>query len=821
MKIPVSWIKEYIDYNISNQKIAELLTMAGTEVSEIIKFGNEWDSNITIGEIKKIDKHPNADRLSLVEVDNSQNIVEVVCGAPNIQINQKIALAQPGAKLYNPYEKKISVLKKSKIRGIESNGMICSPLELKYSEDHEGILVLDENEEIGASLFSVIGDEILNFDITPNRADCLSVIGITREIIAILNTHKYDYKINKKYVDFNTLYNSFQSKQSKNIEVVNSNYEKCLRYSGAEISSIDVGNSPFWIKDRLIKSGLRPINNIVDITNYVMLELGQPLHAFDLSKITTKKIDVKSSKNKEKFKSLDGENRELNSNMLSITDGTQSIGLAGIMGGFNSEIDSKTKRIFLESACFEMSNIRQTSKELALNTDASHRFERGVPIELSIIALNRAIELMKNINNEYIIIDGKWDLYSKEINKNPNKKLKFTSKRYKKIIGESIKFEESANIFNSLGFNTSTSRLTSHRSFSQKVEIPYWRSDITIEDDLIEEIARIIGYDNLSSTPMQYPENNVPIDNDIQARNDLHYEMKSMGYLEVINYPVLNDMQYKSTTKDNSADPIELQNPTNQKNKFMRPNLRAGLIDNLSKNAKKYSEIESWKFYELGRTYISEINPKFKLPVQNYSLGIITSGNYENKNWTNDPSKLNFYTLKGHVERLLHALKIEFNFSQNEDTDFYTNQSANIISNNITVGSIGFINEKKLIELNSKIKDVLYAELNLDNLLNNQNQIKQYQKTSAYPQAIRDISLRVDKNVLSDQISDIIKQNPLVTDLNVIDVYNDLEPGKKSITFRITYQSFNETLNNLKIDESQNKILRILKKQLNIELRKI
>ena len=266
MKIPVSWIKEYIDYNISNQKIAELLTMAGTEVSEIIKFGNEWDSNITIGKIKKIDKHPNADRLSLVEVDNSQNIVEVVCGAPNIQINQKIALAQPGAKLYNPYEKKISVLKKSKIRGIESSGMICSPLELKYSEDHEGILVLDENEEIGASLFSVIGDEILDFDITPNRADCLSVIGITREIIAILNTHKYDYKINKKYADFNTLYNFFQSKQSKNIEVVNSNYEKCLRYSGAEISSIDVGNSPFWIKDKLIKSGLRPINNIVDIS---------------------------------------------------------------------------------------------------------------------------------------------------------------------------------------------------------------------------------------------------------------------------------------------------------------------------------------------------------------------------------------------------------------------------------------------------------------------------------------------------------------------------------------------------------------------------
>ena len=399
MKIPISWIKDYIKFDVPANDIADLLTMAGTEVSNIQKIGTDWDKNkLKVGQILNIKKHPNADRLSLVEVliSNNQKI-NVVCGANNIEVGQKIAFAESGSELYSPRDKKNIVLKKSNIRGIESNGMICSPLELKYSEDHEGILVLDENEKIGSSLYSVIGDEILDFDITPNRPDCLSVIGITREIIAILNTHKFDYKINKKYVDFNTL-NNFQSKKSKNIDVQNLNFEKCLRYSASEISSIVVENSPFWIKDRLIKSGLRPINNIVDITNYVMLELGQPLHAFDLSKITTKKIDVKSSKNKEKFKSLDGENRELNSNMLSITDGAQSIGLAGIIGGFNSEIDSKTKNIFLESACFEMSNIRQSSKELGLNTDASHRFERGVPIELSIIALNRAIALINNIN---------------------------------------------------------------------------------------------------------------------------------------------------------------------------------------------------------------------------------------------------------------------------------------------------------------------------------------------------------------------------------------------------------------------------------------
>ena len=832
MKIPVSWIKEYIKYNISNEKIAELLTMAGTEVSEIIKFGNEWDSNIIIGEIKKIDKHPNADRLSLVDVDNSQTIVKVVCGAPNIQVGQKIALAQPGAKLYNPYEKKTSVLKKSKIRGIESNGMICSALELNYSDDHEGILVLDPNFQTGESLHSLLADDIFDLEITPNRPDCLSVIGIIREIESILKAQKIDHEI-IKYPHLFPISEKNSIHKWLGVSAINLTQEEkltvkisdndCNRYSGISVNSINIKDSPFWIKNQLIKSGLRPISNIVDITNFVMLEFGQPMHAFDLSKIKTNKIEIKKSSRKQSFIGLDKENRELSNDMLTITDGNNAIGLAGIIGGQNSEIDKKTTNIFLESASFNMSNIRQTSKDLNLSTDASYRFERGVANQFTVPAIKRAIELIKQTNETKIEIKGFWDELnnSKVIETKSKNNTYFTSKRYKKIIGENIKLADAKSIFQSLGFTIKKETKLKNNEYQLTLTVPFWRNDIELEDDLIEEIARIIGYDNLSSTPMLYPENNVPVDNNIQTRNDLRSEMKAMGYLEVINYPVINDTQFNSTTNENIGDPIELQNPTNQKNKFMRPNLRAGLIDNLSKNSKNYSEIESWKFYELGRTYISEINSKFKLPIQNYTLGIIAAGNYENKNWANDPSKLNFYVLKSHVERLLHNLKIEFNFSQNKDTDFYSNKSANIISNNKIVGSIGFINEKKLTELNSKIKDVLYAELNLDNLLNNKNQINKYQKTSAYPQAIRDLSLRVDKNILSDQISDIIKENSLVTDLNVIDVYNDLEPEKKSITFRITYQSFNETLNNNKIDESQNKILKKLKKLLNIELRKI
>ena len=820
MKIPISWIKDYIKFDVPANDIADLLTMAGTEVSNIQKIGTDWDKNkLKVGQILNIEKHPNADRLSLVEVliSNSQKI-NVVCGANNIEVGQKIAFAESGSELYSPRDKKTIVLKKSNIRGIESNGMICSPLELKYSEDHEGILVLDKNEKIGSSLYSVIGDEILDFDITPNRSDCLSVIGITREIIAILNSHKFDYKINEKYLYFNTL-NNFQSKKSKNIDVQNLNFEKCLRYSGSEISSIVVENSPFWIKDRLIKSGLRPINNIVDVTNYVMMELGQPLHAFDLSKIKTKKIEVKSSKNKEKFKSLDGENRELNSNILSITDGAQSIGLAGIIGGFNSEIDSKTKNIFLESACFEMSNIRQSSKELGLNTDASHRFERGVPIGLSIIALNRAIALIEDINKKEIIINGNWDLYSKNININPNKKQNLTGQRYKKIIGESITRKETANILNSLGFNASASK-TNETNFTQKVEIPYWRSDITIEDDLIEEIARIKGYDNLSSEPLQYPENNIPVDNNIMYRNNIRNEMKSMGYIETINYPTINNTEYNLTNL-NVNSPIKLQNPVNKKNNILRPNLKTGLINNISINSKKYPEIDSWKFYELGRIFnLGNMDNKYQLPDQSYSLGIISSGLISKTNWNSIPDQINFYTFKGDLDRIIKSMGIKIEFKKNNNYYFYSEKSALLFSENAEIGSIGNINEQTLTKFNVKLKEVLYCELNLDKLENSINYNNEFTKTSPYPLAIRDLSLTVDKNVLSNQISDIIKQNPLVTDLNVIDVYSDLKPEKKSITIRITYQSFNETLNNLKIDESQNKILRKLKKHLNIELRK-
>jgi len=820
MKIPISWIKDYIKFDVPANDIADLLTMAGTEVSNIQKIGTDWDKNkLKVGQILNIEKHPNADRLSLVEVliSNSQKI-NVVCGANNIEVGQKIAFAESGSELYSPRDKKTIVLKKSNIRGIESNGMICSPLELKYSEDHEGILVLDKNEKIGSSLYSVIGDEILDFDITPNRSDCLSVIGITREIIAILNSHKFDYKINEKYLYFNTL-NNFQSKKSKNIDVQNLNFEKCLRYSGSEISSIVVENSPFWIKDRLIKSGLRPINNIVDVTNYVMMELGQPLHAFDLSKIKTKKIEVKSSKNKEKFKSLDGENRELNSNILSITDGAQSIGLAGIIGGFNSEIDSKTKNIFLESACFEMSNIRQSSKELGLNTDASHRFERGVPIGLSIIALNRAIALIEDINKKEIIINGNWDLYSKNININPNKKQNLTGQRYKKIIGESITRKETANILNSLGFNASASK-TNETNFTQKVEIPYWRSDITIEDDLIEEIARIKGYDNLSSEPLQYPENNIPVDNNIMYRNNIRNEMKSMGYIETINYPTINNTEYNLTNL-NVNSPIKLQNPINKKNNILRPNLKTGLINNISINSKKYPEIDSWKFYELGRIFnLGNMDNKYQLPDQSYSLGIISSGLISKTNWNSIPDQINFYTFKGDLDRIIKSMGIKIEFKKNNNYYFYSEKSALLFSENAEIGSIGNINQQTLTKFNVKLKEVLYCELNLDKLENSINYNNEFTKTSPYPLAIRDLSLTVDKNVLSNQISDIIKQNPLVTDLNVIDVYSDLKPEKKSITIRITYQSFNETLNNLKIDESQNKILRQLKKHLNIELRK-
>ena len=814
MRIPVSWIKQYIKYEVSNERIAELLTMAGTEVSEIIKFGDNWDENIIVGEITKIEKHPDADRLSLVEVNDSKNIIKVVCGAKNILVTQKIALAKPGANLFNPYEKKMSILKKSKIRGVESNGMICSAVELGYSEDHDGILVLDPKSKIGNSLHSLLSDDIFDLDITPNRADCLSVVGIIREIACILKAQNINHELINPINFENQNLNISNNKNDLSVKI---NDTSCNRYSGVSMNAINIGESPFWIKDKLIKSGLRPINNIVDLTNFIMLEYGQPMHAFDISKIKSNKIEIKKFKNKKDFIGLDQEKRELNSSMLTITDGENPIGLAGIIGGENSEIDNKTSDIFLESASFSMSNIRETSKELNLSTDASYRFERGVPENLTVIALNRAIELLTQVNNKKPQISGFWDEYPNPSD-NHSATIEFTSKRYKKIIGESIAMPKAKSILADLGFLISSDK-KDKSEYSIKFYIPFWRNDINIEDDLIEEIARTIGYDNLGSSPMLYPEKNIPIDESVQARNKLRSEMKSMGYLEVINYPVLNDIEYEAVTNANET-PIELQNPINQKNKYMRPNLRSGLIDNLTKNSSKYSDIESWKFFELGRTYTSVISDKFKLPTQSYSLGIIASGSAENSNWSHGSSELNFYTFKGYIEKLLNNLNIKFELSQNKDISFYNNKSALIISNNLEVGSIGFVSEKKLVELNSKIKNVLYAEFNLDLLLTNLNNISKYKKSSLYPQAIRDLSFIMDNKIFANDIIKIINSNPLVSEINIIDVYEDLDKNRKSVTFRLSYQSFNETLSNKQIEESQNKILKLLKKNLNIELRK-
>jgi len=303
-------------------------------------------------------------------------------------------------------------------------------------------------------------------------------------------------------------------------------------------------------------------------------------------------------------------------------------------------------------------------------------------------------------------------------------------------------------------------------------------------------------------------------------RNNIRNEMKSMGYIETINYPTINNTEYNLTNL-NVNSPIKLQNPVNKKNNILRPNLKTGLINNISINSKKYPEIDSWKFYELGRIFnLGNMDNKYQLPDQSYSLGIISSGLISKTNWNSIPDQINFYTFKGDLDRIIKSMGIKIEFKKNSNYYFYSEKSALLFSENAEIGSIGNINEQTLTKFNVKLKEVLYCELNLDKLENSINYNNEFTKTSPYPLAIRDLSLTVDKNVLSNQISDIIKQNPLVTDLNVIDVYSDLKPEKKSITIRITYQSFNETLNNLKIDESQNKILRQLKKHLNIELRK-
>lgn len=795
MKLPISWLNEYINFKKSDEEISENLTMIGNEVESIEKSGNI--DGVIVGEIKKIIPHPNADKLKLTIVFDGNNEIQVVCGAPNIEEGQKIFLATPGTKL--PLENGSTFeIKKSKIRGEISEGMVCSEKELGLSDNHEGIMVLDNSFLIGDPLSKYFSETVFDIDVTPNRVDCLSIVGLARDLSA-----KFSTKLNFNYS------NDFDIDNSKGIvEILDEKI--CPRYSGIILDSVNITDSPDWLKSKLISIGERPINNVVDITNYVMFEIGQPLHAFDLDKISGDKIFVRESNSKEKIITLDGEERELPSKSIVIADEKQSIGLAGIMGGGNSEIDNTTKTIFLESANFNPQYIRNTSKKLNLSTEASIRFERNLNPEITEFALSRAanliIELAGGKSRGFME-----DLYQ---NKSDNKsKISLKKDKIKSHLGLDLDDKKISNTLENLDFTFDFSTKES----TWQVDKPFWRSDINISEDLHEEIARIIGYDDI---PLSFLSGEIPKwepNEQYDTKIFLQDILVGIGLTETISYSATSEKLLNLTPLiSNLGKSIELDNPISNEHAYLRKSIIPSLLINASRNTHYWKK--PIRLFETGSVFYMD---QSKIIEKTMISGIL-AGTRNELNWNQEEGLVDYFDIKGIVEFILKKLNIKVEFTDYTDPLFDLHKSSKIFNKNINkdIGFIGEVSSKLLAELDFNSNNVVIFELDLDSLIKAKSPIV-YEEFSTFPQAHRDLSLIVEKNVKFDDLNKIILSEKYAVESVIVDSYEGegIPSNKKSISIRISYQSFDNTLSSKNLEKIEKNILSKLKKQLDAYIR--
>ncbi|PZC44860.1 MAG: phenylalanyl-tRNA synthetase beta chain [Chloroflexi bacterium] len=821
MLVPLSWLKKYVEIDLPPKQIAHMLTMAGVEVSNYKEIGAHLDDNkFIVGEIIKIEPHPNADRIKLPMVDiGSQNTVQVVCGAPNIREGQKIAFAKIGAKVFNTHSEKVEQLREANIRGVKSEGMICSIKELGIGDDHEGILVLDDSTEVGIPISNVVSDVIFNIDVTPNRADCLSILGVAREIAALTNKTVLEPEISFSTID--KLTKSVISVDIKDLDL-------CRRYTASVIEGVTIKQSPQWLQDILIKIGQRPINNVVDITNYVMLETNQPLHAFDITSINNRSIIVRKAKSKEKLTTLDGEDRELEPPMLVIADTSGAIGLAGIMGGANSEISDSTHTILLEAANFEPINTRKTSSHLRLSTAASYRFERTLSPELAEIGLRRATRLIKQIAGGEVY-DQIIDVGSKA---SDAQLIPFDKTRFNQVLGSEITYEDAIKTLESLGFikNNSQNRdMNLFDTIEPSLEDttyftpPYWRPEIDIQEDLIEEVARITGYNAIPTTMISAPIPHHRPKSMWHFKEQIKDKISALGMDEIITYNVNSELELVNTNSwDIDNPPLSLANPMINDQRFLRSSLVANMLKTVSMN-KKLSRDEPLRLFELGRIFIPNSNKdKLSLPIEKESLVSAFCGNRNARNWSYKPVQMNFYDAKGVLQSLLNEFGLEVEFKDKQDVLYIDGRAATVVHEGQIIGDIGELNPEVLknFDLESSLTTIFRLDIHqLHNLVGSQD--KTYEQFSKYPESSRDLSLIVDKDLLADQIEDVFKKHKYVKDIFPFDIYIDesLGTNKKSVTFQIIFQSQKGTLTAEQIDRCMEDLLNKLQRSMKVELR--
>ena len=800
MKVSLRWLKEYVGSSMPLEELCERLTMAGLEVGGIEAIGEGW-KNVVVGKVVDVSVHPNADRLKLVTVDLGKQSPTAVCGAPNVAVGDKVAFAYVGAQLIDGHSGEVVQLKPAKIRGVVSEGMICSEKELGISDKHEGIMILSSEATLGTPLSEYLGDTILDLDITPNRPDCLSVIGIAREVAALTEAKLHVPEV--RYQELERAIDSFVS-----VGIVEP--DLCPRYCASLITGVRVASSPEWLQRRLLACGMRPINNIVDATNYVMLEYGQPLHAFNYNEIRGKQVIVRRAGNGETITTLDGVRRSLNPNILVIADTERAIAVAGIMGGADTEVMGDTTTVLIESANFNQAVIHRGSIGLLLSSEASLRFEKGLSRDLPLVALKRATQLIAELAGGKVA-EGSVDVYP---GKQQRESISLSVADIKRLLGVELEVGEIAKTLELLGFgcrqNESNSRV--------HVEVPWWRTDVSCAADLAEEVARIIGYDKIPITMLGSPLPRHEPTPMLSLRRQMRSILVGCGFQEVLTYSLTSLEMLGRLSPERrlmGAAPMRVANPMSREQEYLRTSLRAGLLSVLARN-ERYQE-DGIRLFEIGRVFLPR---EGDLPQENEVLCAVLSSSQRRLSWRSKEEPVDFFVAKGVLETILSRFGLAVSFEAGEDESLCPGRVANVVVGNEQLGVIGELHPKVsgAFELSGAVHLI---EIDLDRLSFFTTTLKNYQPIPRYPSTSRDIALLVDEQITYQQISAIIQDFPLINSVTLFDFYmgEQVPAGKKSLAFRIVYQSSTHTLTDDEVEKIQQQILDKLSKELGATLR--
>ena len=822
MLLSLNWLKDYVNIpkSITPEELGLRLTMHTVEIDEVVKQADKY-KQVVVGKIIAISKHPQADKLQLARVDVKEEELEIICGAANIKVGQLVPVALIGAVLPGGME-----IKEAKIRGVKSSGMLCAEDELGLGDDHSGILILDKKALPGQKLadYLKLKDVIFTVDnksIT-NRPDLWSHYGVAREVAAFLNTRMKKYDANLQINANPRIANDTNVDLNVKVE----DFKLCSRYMAVAIGGIVIEPSPEWLQERLVAAGVRPINNIVDITNYIMMDLGQPLHAFDMARIAAGKnsekcnIVVRKAKKAEMIKTLDGEKRELDQNMLVIADSQEPVAIAGIMGGVGSEISDNTETIVIESANFDFISIRKTASRLGLRTEASMRFEKALDPNLCELALARAVQLIIKICPRARVVSDVKDEKKFSLNQGP---LTVSTAWLRQRVGKDIKIEKIIDILTRLGFIVLADKkpAAGDDDYHIKIKVPTWRAtrDVSINEDIVEEVARIYGYGAITpimpKVAMRAPKMDAAGQYARQLKNILS---GGAGMTEVYNYSFVGEEQLTKLGLDHTKH-IRIANPIAAHHTLLRQNLAPNLINAVKANQAKHEDI---RLFEIGRVFLADMNGEEdrggdtdgKLPYQEKRLGLAAANN----------EAAGLSEIKGIVEYALAGFGLSLIWQEIEAVPAWADpaKSAKIIVNQVMIGLVGVLAKKAQKQSGLK-KEIALAEISLPELFKviKAHSVRKYQAYAKYPPVTRDLAFVVDEKILYNDIrKEIINFHDYIQAVELFDVYqgSKLGPGKKNLAFHIIYQA-DRTLSAKEVDEMQEQLIQKLAEKFESKIR--